>query len=578
MSKNPQKYMTHRVVFVSVLFILWLGVICGRAGYLQIYKGAWLSQKAADQYEQQHTVQGKRGTIFDALHQVMAVSIETTSVAAYPAMIADKPKAAVQLAKALNLNNKVVRRRLEKEQSFIWLKRQATPKETAAVKKLDIRGVDFLNEHRRFYPNKTLASQVLGFTGIDSHGLEGMEFYYDQELKGSQTTFTVLKDALGRGFKAEFASAGDQAGNNLVLTIDRQIQFIAEQALADSVDQFDARSGMAIVMDPRTGAILAMAHYPFFNPNNFRRYNREVWRNRALTDPFEPGSTMKIFSAAAALQSGRSNPGTIYYCENGSYSVGRHTVNDTKPHNWLSLQQIVKYSSNIGVIKIAEAIGPEILYQNLKSFGFGQRTNIDCPGESSGSLSHFKHWTTVDTGAIAFGQGMSVTALQLITAASALANDGMMMQPYLVQAVTDANGRPIHKVEPTARHQVVSPDVARTVRRIMRTVITPGGTGTEAALDGYAVCGKTGTAQKIGSDGKYARNRYTASFVGFAPTEQPVLSVLVVVDEPKKIHYGGLVAAPVFKKIVKETMSYLNIAPHESIQRLRVSTDIENSG
>lgn len=578
MSRNPQKYITHRVVFISGLFILWLGVICGRAGYLQLYRGAWLSQQAAGQYEQQHTVQGKRGTIFDALHQVMAVSIETTSVAAYPAMINNKPKAATQLANALNLNKKEVRKRLDKGQSFIWLKRQATPKETAAVKKLDIHGVDFLTEHRRFYPNKTLASQVLGFTGIDGHGLEGMEFYYDQELKGSQTTFTVLKDALGRGFKAEFESVGNQAGNNLVLTIDRQIQFITEQALADSVEQYDAHSGMAIVMDPRTGAILAMAHYPYFNPNNFRRYSREAWRNRALTDPFEPGSTMKIFSAAAALQSGQISPSTIYYCENGSYSVGHHTVNDTKPHSWLSLQQIVKYSSNIGVVKVVEALGPEVLYRQLKDFGFGQRTRIDCPGESSGLLSHYKRWTSVDTGAIAFGQGVSATALQLITAASALANDGMMMQPYLVQAVTDANGRPIRKVEPVQQHQVVSPDVARSIRRIMRTVITPGGTGTEAELDGYAVCGKTGTAQKIGSNGTYARNRYMASFVGFAPTERPVLSVLVVVDEPKKIYYGGLVAAPVFKKIIKETMSYLNIAPHESIKRLRVSRDINNSG
>jgi cell division protein FtsI (penicillin-binding protein 3) len=580
MTQKPKNRHARRAVFISVLFILWLMAIGGRAAYLQLYRGTWLSQQAADQYEQQLTIQGKRGTVFDALHNVMAVSIETTSVAAYPMLITEKPQAAMKLAKALGMNKKEIQEKLNKRQSFVWLKRQATPKETEAVKKLNLDGVDFLTEHSRFYPNTTLAGQVLGFTGIDGHGLEGMEFYYDQELKGSQITFTVLKDALGRGFKAEVQSqsATDQAGNNLILTIDRHIQFITEQALADAVTQYQARSGIAIVMEPQTGAIKALAHYPVFNPNNFRQYQREAWRNRALTDPYEPGSTMKIFSAAAALQSGRSKPDTIYYCENGSYRVGPHMVNDTKPHSWLSLQQIVKYSSNIGAVKIVENIGSQTLYQSLKGFGFGERTQIDCPGESNGALSYYKSWTVVDSGAIAFGQGMSVTALQLITAASALANDGLLMRPYLVQAITDANGQPIRKIEPMPQRQVVSPEVARTIRRIMRSVVTAGGTGTEADLSGYSVCGKTGTAQKIGNDGKYAPNRYVASFLGFAPTEQPVLSILVVVDEPKEVIYGGSVAAPAFKRIVKESMSYLNIAPYDTMQRLRVSRDVRHNG
>ena len=579
MSRKSSQRFTPRVVFIAVIFMLWLAAVGSRAAYLQIYKGSWLSQQAADQYEKQLTVQGRRGTIFDAQHNVMAVSIETASVAAYPGAIADKTRAAGQLAKALNLRKADVLARLNKRRPFVWLKRQATPKEIAAVKTLDLKGVDFIPEHSRFYPNTTLASQVLGFTGIDGHGLEGMEFYYDQELHGSSTTYTLLKDALGRGIGAEIQSAANQAGNNLVLTIDRQIQFIAEKALAESVTQYEARSGMAIVMEPRTGAIKALAHYPLFNPNDFGRFPSAAWRNRALTDPFEPGSTMKIFSAAAALESGLSSPSTIYYCENGSYMVGPHTVNDTKPHQWLSLQQIVKFSSNIGAVKIVEKIGPQVLYQNLTDFGFGRRTRIDCPGESNGTLTHYKQWTVVDTGAIAFGQGVSVTAIQLTAAAAALANDGMLMQPYLVQAVTDANGRPIRKIEPQPRHQVVSPDTARTVRHIMRTVVTPEGTGTEAELEGYEVCGKTGTAQKIGSNGQYARNRYVASFLGFAPTERPVLVVLVVVDEPKKdFYYGGLVAAPAFRKIIKETMSYLNITPQDTMTKLRVSRDIKQSG
>jgi cell division protein FtsI (penicillin-binding protein 3) len=242
------------------------------------------------------------------------------------------------------------------------------------------------------------------------------------------------------------------------------------------------------------------------------------------------------------------------------------------------VQQIIKYSSNIGAVKLVEKIGSRTLFDGLREFGFGQRTRIDCPGESMGSLSHYKRWTVVDTGAIAFGQGVSVTALQLITAVSALANDGLMMQPYIVQAITDPNGRPLRNVEPETVRQVVSAETARTVRRIMRTVITPGGTGIEADLEGYEVCGKTGTAQKIDENGRYAPNKYVASFVGFAPTKQPALAVLVVVDEPKGTYYGGLVAAPAFKKIIKESLSYMNIAPSDGMQKLRVSREIKVSG
>lgn len=578
MTNKPQKYVVYRAVVVCAFFLIWLAVIGVRAGYLQLCQGTWLSEQAADQYEKELTIRGKRGTIYDAHHQAMAVSIETSSVAAYPVHIEDKPRAAADLAKVLHLKKKAVLEKLNRKRSFVWLKRQAGPKETAEVKKLGLKGIDFVVEYSRFYPNTTLASQTLGFTGIDGHGLEGVEFYYDKDLSGSQTTFTICKDALGRGFDAQIPPSSEQAGNNLILTIDRQIQFIAEQALAEAVTKYSALSGMAIVMEPSTGAIKALAQYPLFNPNNFRNYDRSTWRNRAITDPFEPGSTMKIFSAAAALQSGRSGPDTIYYCENGKYSVGPHIVNDTKPHQWLSLQQIVKYSSNIGAVKIVEQLGSQILYDYLKRFGFGELTAVDCPGESSGSLLNYKRWTVVDRGAIAFGQGIAVTALQLITAASALANDGIMMRPYIVQAVTDSFGRPIRKVEPVVLRQAVSPQTALRVRRIMRTVITEGGTGTQADLEGYAVCGKTGTAQKIDSSGKYTHSRYVSSFIGFAPTERPVLAVLVVVDEPKGTTYGGLVAAPAFKQIVKETMSYLHIPPVDSLQKLTVSRDVKTSG
>lgn len=575
---DARKRSARRAVIVGGFFLLWLVAIGVRAGYWQIYRGEWLQNQAVGQVEEELIIQGKRGTIYDAQHQAMAVSIDTPSIAADPGSIENKTKAASQLAKTLGLKHSEVERKLTSGRHFVWLKRQATPKEADAVRALKIKGVDFLPEHDRFYPNTTLAAQVLGFTGIDGHGLEGLEFYYDRELNGGEHKVTILKDALGRGFGVDQSAGLQQTGNNLVLTLDRHIQYIAEKALSEAVTKYKAKSGMVIVMEPRSGALLAIAHNPVFNLNTYRRYDRLKWRNRSITDPFEPGSTMKIFSVAAGLETGQMNADTIFYCENGTYRIGSHAVHDTKPHGWLSLQQIVKVSSNIGAVKLVEKIGNRALFDSLQDFGFGRRTQVDSPGESSGSLSHYKRWTAVDAGAIAFGQGVSVTALQLITAVAAMANDGIMMQPHIVQAITDPNGRLIRNVEPKAVKQVVSAKTARVVRQMMRTVITPGGTGVNAELDGFDVCGKTGTAQKIDENGRYAVNKYVSSFVGFAPAQQPELAVVVIVDEPQGIHYGGIVAAPVFKKIIKESLSYLNILPNNGMKKLRVSREIKVPG
>lgn len=573
--KNPH---IARVIVVGSCFLLWFSAIGVRAGYLQIVQGAWLSQKAADQYEQELNLRGKRGTIYDSRNEALAVSIETTSIAANPRVIADRTRTAVQLAKLLQLPARQIKNRLGGDRAFAWIKRQATPREVAAVRQLGIKGIEFVPEYSRFYPGKTLSAQVLGFTGIDGHGLEGLEFFYDKDLNSPENTVTVFKDALGRNIDEAQWSALNQSGNNLILTIDGQVQYIAEQALAEAVTEYRGRSGMALVMVPQTGALLAVAHYPFFNPNAFGRSDRDTWRNRAITDPFEPGSTMKIFGTAAALESGKLNSGSIFFCENGNYLVGGHTIHDTKPYGWLSLQQIIKYSSNIGAVKLAEQIGPELLYGCLNDFGFGQRTAIDCPGESPGSLSHFKRWTSVDTGAIAFGQGISVTAVQLVSAAAAIANDGAMMRPYVVQAVTGPDGQVLRSVSPQMVRQVVSPKTAQTVRRIMHSVTTDGGTGVKAEVDGYSVCGKTGTAQKIEPDGAYSKRRYVASFLGFAPTDRPAIAVLVMVDEPQGIFYGGLVAAPAFSRIVRETLGYLNVIPTEDWKRLQVSRETKVSG
>ncbi len=560
-----------RVIIIGAFFTLFFAIIGAKAMYLQVFRCSWLSEKAADQYEVSFKSSGKRGTIFDRNLREMAVSIDVTSIAAHPWKIKNPKRTARSLSKALRINRKVLARKLCSKKKFVWIKRKVTPKEAEAVKKLNIEGLDFIPEHKRFYPSKTLAAQLIGFTDIDDHGLEGIEFAYDDDLRGAVFQYTVLRDAHGRGFEAENMTGLTSKGKNLVLTIDSTIQYIAEKALAETVKEFSAKSGMVVVMVPKTGALLALAHYPLFNPNAINGFDQTLWRNRVITDPFEPGSTMKIFSAAAAIESGSSSASSIFFCENGAYKMGRHVVHDTHEHGWLSLQQIIKYSSNIGAIKFSAITGPEYLYRTLRNFGFGSKTRIDCPGETAGSLTPYKRWTKIDAGTISFGQGVSLSALQLITATSAVANKGILMKPYVVQAITDHNGRLIKSFGPRKVKRAISEKTAGNLARIMQTVITEGGTGVNAALEGYSVCGKTGTAQKIDENGLYSYKKYVSSFVGFAPVEKPKIAVLVVVDEPKKQHYGSIVAAPAFKKITQKTLDYMNISPKRKTGRLMVS-------
>ncbi len=561
MTPDETKHIRRRTIIVGSIISLCFIAIGAKAVYLQTFCSSWLSQKAANQYESSFKSSGKRGTIYDANLRELAVSIDVTSIAAHPPQIIDANATAKSLSRILKTDRKELARKLSSDKKFVWIKRPVTPKEHQAVQNLKIPGVDFILEHKRFYPNKMLAAQILGFTNIDDIGIEGLEYYYDSYLRGTTSNFTVLKDALGRGFEAEKNWISNYSGNNLILTIDSTVQYITEQALEESVLEFSAKSGMAIVMATKTGAILAMAHSPLFNPNSFGGFEQKLWRNRIITDPFEPGSTMKIFSAAAALESGSCSPNSIFYCENGAYKIGKDVIHDIHGYGWLSLQQIIKHSSNIGSVKVNEITGPEPLYKTLLDFGFGAKTGIDCPGETAGSLAPFHRWSKIDAGAISFGQGISASALQLITGTSAIANKGILMRPYIVQAVTDQNGRLVKSFSPRKVRRAVSEKTALTLTRIMQTVVADGGTGVNAAVEGYSICGKTGTAQKVNEKGEYTDGNYISSFVGFAPAETPEIAILVVLDEPRHEYYGGIVAAPVFKKIAHKTLSYLNIQP-----------------
>jgi cell division protein FtsI (penicillin-binding protein 3) len=572
------KYMRLRVFLVGLAFIALFAVIGAKAVHLQVYRSPWLAQKASSQYEQSLKSNGKRGTVYDRNLREMAITIDVTSIAVRPSRIEQPQHTAKALAKILKADRRKILKKLKAKSPFVWIKRQANPKETAAVKALALAGIEFVPERKRFYPNKTLASQALGFTGLDGYGLEGIEFAYDRYLRGTDSSQMVYKDALGQVFDKRQSAASLNTGHNIILTIDRTIQYIAESALEESVNEFSARSGMAIVMDPQTGAILAMAHVPLFNPNAYMDFNKELWRNRAITDPFEPGSTMKIFSAAAAIESGDIKAHDIFFCENGAYKIGRNVVHDIKKHGWLSLQQIIKYSSNIGAVKISEKLGRKRLHAMYRKFGFGAKTGIDSPGETTGSLMPYKRWTTVDTGAISFGYGVAVSALQMVTAASAIANDGVLMKPYFVQAITDQNHEPLKQFQPQKVRRVISIQTARTVRAIMKTVTNEGGTGVNAALDGYTVCGKTGTARKLDESGIYSKSKYMASFIGFTPAEKPRLAIVVVIDEPQGAYYGGTVAAPVFRRVARETLHYLNIPPESGAKQFATSRRIEARG
>jgi len=575
MKSTARKYFRIRVTLVGLFFGLFLAVICGKAAHLQIYRGPWLSDMAADQYEASVKSSGKRGTIYDRNLAELAVSIPVTSIAAYPRRLKNPTKVVASIAKPLKISHRPLKKSLQSKKSFVWIKRQATPREVEQVKKLNIEGIGFVPEYNRFYPQKNLAAQVIGFTGVDGEGLEGVEHYYNRYLKGAASERTFLRDAFGHRIVSDDKEAPDFSGHNLILTIDQSIQFIVEKTLKDTVEKYEASGGIVIVMEPKTGAILAMAQYPDFNPNAYRKFKTEHWRNRAITDAIEPGSTLKIFSATAAIESGGLSPNTIFFCENGSYRIGRKVVRDIKAHGWLSLQQIIKYSSNIGVIKLSEDVGAERLHKTLTQFGFGSKTGFDAPGETSGSLSHYRKWRRMDTSAIAFGYGVAVSPLQLVTAVSAIANKGVLVQPYLVSKITDQDNQIIDAFSSREMRRVISEGSAKTIRNILRTVVSEGGTGARAALDGYSVCGKTGTAKKLAEDGTYSDNDYIASFIGFTPSEDPAICALVIIDEPRKKYYGGIVAAPAFRRIAQETLNYLNVHPDSLGDHLAVTRQSE---
>jgi cell division protein FtsI (penicillin-binding protein 3) len=564
MSKDLNKGMRYRIIIVQVLMGLFIFLLGAKSFDIQIFKAKGLAEKAKNDYVKHITIKGERGQILDRSMNKLATSIDAVSITACPSKIKNPGKVARQLSTQLDMDRKKLQNTLSSKRMFAWVAQKISPDEADKIRRLRLNEIYFENDSKRFYPNRTLAAQVIGFTGSEDSGLEGLEFKYNAILEGRSLKIRVKRDGNGGILNLDKKKRSELRGKSIVLTLDKKIQFLTEKTLERTVNDHRAKSGMALVMKPQTGEFLSIAHFPKFNPNNFKGIDREIFRNRAVTDAFEPGSAMKIFTAAAALEKGLV-PKSIFFCENGTYKIGTFTIHDTHPYDWLSINRIIKFSSNIGAAKIAATIGDKALYNHLAAFGFGEKTRIGCPGETSGSLIPHGEWSRIDAGAISFGQGISVSAIQLISGISAIANGGNLMKPLLIKKIISNNGEDVTLFRPEIIRRVVSTKTAQQVKQMMQLVVEEAGTGTKAAMDGYTVCGKTGTAQKALENRKgYSKHNYISVFGGFAPLDTPELAILVVVDEPRKQYYGGDVAAPAFKTIMAESFNYLNIPPEKN--------------
>jgi cell division protein FtsI (penicillin-binding protein 3) len=487
-------------------------------------------------------------------------------VFADPGLVEDPLAAARELAPILDLSEDELLRKLRLERRFVWLGRQVDPAISNRIKELGIRGVRCTAEAHRTYPNGQLAGQLLGFAGIDGNGLEGLESRYDEILMGEKETYVALRDGRRRNITPQgIVVKRSTEGQSITLTIDRQIQFITEQALARAVEAYTPRGAFAIVLDPDNGDILALANAPILDPNRFTEYERDTFRNRAVADSFEPGSIMKPFLMASALDSGVIQPGEEFDCEHGSMRIGRNTIHDTHPYDQITVEEILQVSSNIGSAKIAQRMGAETLHDAFRRCGFGRTSGVDLAGESGGILRGWKSWRRIGLATHAFGQGVSVTGLQLASALGAIANGGTLYKPRVILEMVDRQGQVVDTREPTVVDRPFGAAAADAVRRMMGLVVIEGGTGTRARLEHYTSGGKTGTAQKVNSEtGRYDRTMWVSSFIGFAPLEDPELVIVVVVDEPQGKHYGGTVSGPVFKEIASRSLQTMGLPPMPS--------------
>jgi cell division protein FtsI (penicillin-binding protein 3) len=552
-----------RVLVLAAALTIGFAGILGRLSLLMLLRGPELAAMAERQYSRTVVLHAQRGPIVDRHGVSLAASGPADSLFAHPRLVADPDGLARRLAGILAVPEAELRAALASSRSFVWLKRRLPPPVVDAVRALGEPGLGLVPEPLRLYPNRELAAHVIGFEGADG-GLEGIERAWDDTLAGTPGRAVVGRDALGRDVEVQRVLQPPTPGRGVMLTLDAHIQHVAEREIDAAWRQTGAKAAMAVVMDPRTGDLLAVAIRPTFNPNTFLDVpSREHWRNRAVTDPFEPGSTFKVILAAAALEEGVVRPDDRIFAENGRITIARTTIRDWKPYGWLTFGEVLQNSSNVGSIKVGLALGPERYYRYMTAFGFGQPTGVGLAGESRGMLREPGRWSALSLPTLSIGQEISVTALQMVAAFGAVANGGVLMRPRIVKAVFEPDGREVRRIEPLAVRRVIGPETARTLTRLLVRVVEEG-TGHKAAIPGYPVAGKTGTAQKLDpSARRYSRAPGVLSFVGFAPADDPRFVMLVMLDEPRTERWGSEAAAPIFAAIGREILRHLDVPPQD---------------
>lgn len=552
--------MERRLLIIGGILGVGLCLVLGRLVHVTIVQHRQLAEQASGQHQKKLTLLTRRGAIMDHRGEPLALSVPAESLFVHPKKLpAEVTKRASAIATALHLPVAEVQATLQSQEPFLWLKRRATLQEAGHVRALGIPGIDSLETERRFYPQGTLAAPVLGFVDVDAHGIAGIEQTYDQQLREEPTKVIGERDGFGRTIFVH-EGATPQEPLNVRLTLDVGLQYLAERELGQAVKATGAKGGIVIMLDPQTFAVLALAQVPTFNPNTPAQVRPEARRNRAISDPYEPGSTLKSLLVAAALDTKRVHPEEKIFCEYGKYPVGRFIINDHHPYGLLSFTEILQHSSNIGMAKVGERLGKETYASYLRAFGLGRATGLGLPGESVGLLPSPAAWSRIDLVTASFGQGLAVTPLQLAAAYAALANDGVLMRPYIVREVLNTDGKVVEAHGPQRLWQAVRSETAHRVLAMMEKVVAKEGTGWRAQIDGFRIAGKTGTSQKVDPRGGYSPHARIASFVGIVPADRPQLMVFVAIDEPTTAVYGGEVAAPVFKAITQQALVSLGIS------------------
>ncbi len=548
--------------FLAIFFALI--VVEARLYWLQIIQHAEFSERARGEQIRKIEVSPERGTIYDRNLQKLAINISSYSLYARPERISNPKQVAMLLAPLLKTESSLLRKNIEREQIFVWLKRKLSLFEKKQIENLNLEGIGFVEESKRFYPQKELASHILGFAGVDNQGLAGVEFFYDNELKGQRGHFWIRRDALG--YEIPFTRETLQTlvpGKDLVLTIDSVIQSIVEEELAIALKETQAKSVEALFMDPHTGEILALSRRPSYDPNYYQDYPASARKNHLIQSIYEPGSTFKVVTASVLLEEDLVDIEERIFCEN-TLRIADHVFHDWKEFNtYLDFYTIIQHSSDIGMIKLASRINNDIFFQYIKNFGFGTRTGVDLPGEEKGIVRSSSSWSLTDPPCIAIGHGIAVTPLQIVTFLSAAINGGKLLRPYVVRAILEPGGGVIKKNNPHLVRTIISDSNSSMLREFLKGVVA-GGTGERAGVSGYFVGGKTGTAQIPLSGARgYAEGTYIASFMGFAPVDSPRIAGIVIIKETTGAYWGGEIAAPVFGRIIKRVLPYMNVLPED---------------